>query len=401
MDGARLHSFCKNYFHVEKPKSAAEGLLVTAKIISYATIILPVVFMVLAAISQGLIDRQIKVKRPDEPIDQTVQDIAKNQKIISTPRNSVADVEEDVFSDKTPPLSSEEDVDDVFSDKSPLLSSEEDVDDVVPDKTQSQLIEEEVKDVIIEKPSKVAQPEIVHSQEEINWSKKVLNTIRTELFDESVLELIKLGKEKGFINLKIFGSYHGTLCIELAKYGKFDKWIPILIENGADLSIQDDNDNTALIWTLANANNTTAMTILNLAGEGKYMDFKGMSGNTALHLGVGKGYKFKSKDGQALKHSNLQVIQELIGKKCNLNLQNEEGNTPLHLACARHDHEMIKALLEANADTTIVNKKGQTAQDLLKSTYQDANELMNHTVKVYVLDEEEFVANTDKALALF
>ncbi len=102
MDGIRLNEVCKNYFHIEKPKSAVEGLLLTGKIISYATIILPIVFIALTAISQGLMNRQFRVNSPDAPSEKSVQDIAKNQNIIPALRNSDADVVKDEVSDEIP-----------------------------------------------------------------------------------------------------------------------------------------------------------------------------------------------------------------------------------------------------------------------------------------------------------
>ena len=59
------------------------------------------------------------------------------------------------------------------------------------------------------------------------------------------------------------------------------------------------------------------------------------------------------------------------------NLQNYDGDTPLHLA-ARYEMEyIVKLLLDYNADVNIANKKDETAIDAAKNNrYPHVKELL-------------------------
>ena len=58
------------------------------------------------------------------------------------------------------------------------------------------------------------------------------------------------------------------------------------------------------------------------------------------------------------------IVQLLLYKECNQNVQNNEGDTPLHIACHWQSLGIIKLFLERRCSTNIPNKKGVTAQDI-------------------------------------
>ena len=49
-----------------------------------------------------------------------------------------------------------------------------------------------------------------------------------------------------------------------------------------------------------------------------------------------------------------------------VNLQDECGETPLHVALAAEQEELISILIEAGADTSLKNSEGNSCADLLK-----------------------------------
>ena len=56
-----------------------------------------------------------------------------------------------------------------------------------------------------------------------------------------------------------------------------------------------------------------------------------------------------------------KIVKFLLNKGANVNLQNYDGDTPLHLA-ARYEMEyIVKLLLHYNAGVNIINKKDETA----------------------------------------
>ncbi|XP_063611079.1 26S proteasome non-ATPase regulatory subunit 10-like [Penaeus indicus] len=81
-------------------------------------------------------------------------------------------------------------------------------------------------------------------------------------------------------------------------------------------------------------------------------------GATALHRASSKG--------------NVRVMVRLLQcNMCSVNIQDKEGNTPLHLACEEERLAAVRLLLEHNASTSMVNKAG-------KSPLQMTNTSLRH-----------------------
>jgi len=79
-------------------------------------------------------------------------------------------------------------------------------------------------------------------------------------------------------------------------------------------------------------------------------------GNTLLH--------------DAVSNQKLEMIVYLIDKELQINVKNNDGNTPLHLACMAIDNKgckknIINLLLDNNADNTIKNGKNELPLDLI------------------------------------
>lgn len=71
------------------------------------------------------------------------------------------------------------------------------------------------------------------------------------------------------------------------------------------------------------------------------------NGNTALHV--------------ATKHRNLDVIKFLLVNNVNINSQNNEGDTPLHVATKHWELELINFLITNGANINIKNNEGNSA----------------------------------------
>ncbi len=61
------------------------------------------------------------------------------------------------------------------------------------------------------------------------------------------------------------------------------------------------------------------------------------------------------------------IAQHLLNNGAYVNLRLETGDTALHFACEKKNQKLIKMLIDAGADVTIVNKIGHRAQDLIPS----------------------------------
>ena len=60
----------------------------------------------------------------------------------------------------------------------------------------------------------------------------------------------------------------------------------------------------------------------------------------------------------AIKSNDLYLIKKLISNDHNLNLQDLEGISPLHLSCKINRTEIIKSLIDAGANVFSEDKEG-------------------------------------------
>jgi len=121
--------------------------------------------------------------------------------------------------------------------------------------------------------------------------------------------------------------------------------VKILIRKNADLRKTDYNGKTALHYAVSNNRVKIAdMLILNNAGLDA-VDY--ITGATALYHAALKGH--------------LAIARSLVEHKCQLDIQNVDGDTPLHVACREEWEEVALLLLRSGASTTLRNKANLTA----------------------------------------
>lgn len=152
----------------------------------------------------------------------------------------------------------------------------------------------------------------------------------------------------------------------------------LLIKHGAltDIDAQDEHDNTALM--VASCNNSGVVEIL--LQHGANITLRNDDGYTALTLAASNACPI--------------ITKQLLTAGANINALDKDGNTPLILTCESHRdiiqqfeqqdsdiqkesifinsktkvmhdlQEVVKLLLEHNADITISNNQGQTALDI-------------------------------------
>ncbi|CAG2254340.1 unnamed protein product [Mytilus edulis] len=77
-----------------------------------------------------------------------------------------------------------------------------------------------------------------------------------------------------------------------------------------------------------------------------------MDGNTPLH--------------EAVLNDQTEIATFLIDRGINLNLQNQEGDTVLHIASRQSKHQLVECLLNNRCDPHILNKKGKKPIDVVQ-----------------------------------
>ncbi|MEO0202771.1 MAG: ankyrin repeat domain-containing protein [candidate division WOR-3 bacterium] len=91
--------------------------------------------------------------------------------------------------------------------------------------------------------------------------------------------------------------------------------------------------------------------------KGADINIKNNNGKTPLHIAVENEYE--------------DIVKLLLEKNVDVNIKDNEGNTPLHKAVKNGNYFIIKELLKFGADKNIKNNEGKTPFDLAKELGDD------------------------------
>jgi len=152
--------------------------------------------------------------------------------------------------------------------------------------------------------------------------------------------------------------YGSTALIENARQGyahcSYDDKVQIpvtiakiLIDAGANLNIQDDSGKTALHYTAG-----WQWCRINI--------WPIPMGNRQERLAGAHGDPASPPEQQ-----HDLILQLLIDSGANKNIQDKEGNTPLHHAVKNNNHNALRMLLAAKANTQLKDKDGKTMFDYI------------------------------------
>ena len=118
--------------------------------------------------------------------------------------------------------------------------------------------------------------------------------------------------------------------------------VKFLVEKGADISIKDNQEHKAIDYATANGLRDIIAILISDITE------TNITGDTPLY--------------QACYNEQSEVVKELLkNENVPINSINDEGHTPLVIACIRENTLIANILLEANADPNIALLDGNTA----------------------------------------
>ncbi len=164
-------------------------------------------------------------------------------------------------------------------------------------------------------------------------------------------------KEHKLDNVKSFDAT-GKTALHLAIKEHDLGLIDTIIKAGADVNAQTKFQNTPLHAAIE-AERLDVITLLLKVPEIK-LDLQNVNGNTPLHRVVQKNYK--------------KGVEALLAKGAKINIGDDEDNTPLHFAAHLGYEEIVPMLLKAKADIKAKNKHGNTPFDIAKT--DDIKELL-------------------------
>lgn len=173
---------------------------------------------------------------------------------------------------------------------------------------------------------------------------------------------------KADINIKNTIGYtplHGA-----ARMGNYDV-AQLLIEHGAYVDAKDDSGLTPMHCCAitqkhqAEGNRTLLDNVGRVAQllieHGANVDAKDNSSSTPLHLRL----NCNAANSDAVNEND--IIKLLINGKADVAVQNELGNSILHLAASHGHSSIILQLMQAKADVDATNKNGQTPLEVAKN----------------------------------
>lgn len=248
------------------------------------------------------------------------------------------------------------------------------------------------------------------------------NNVPVDLKNDAGLTPLQLALQSGNVEAaKMLLSFRADVTIKdadgtpplsmIMPQGKAAQLIELLLANNADPSIKDRTGNTALHNAIINGYSSPVLTMLLRAGGKALIDSSNSDGNTALALAVTlKRYEalallasnnanpfIENKNGlssltlafndgrEAVKQltsvypadtrdttgnsflhyavknrASADIIKLLLDWQKNASPKNNEGDTPLHIACTMNLKEQGELLLAANADIFSANARGQS-----------------------------------------
>ena len=145
----------------------------------------------------------------------------------------------------------------------------------------------------------------------------------------------------------------------LLHYAKSKEMVEILMSAGIDWTIQDNEGMTAFAKNFERVYIKTYENIL-IA-----MLKEGVDINAAAYFDEAPVIKIAN--NAATLSANIEQLQFLVKNGADLNIKNSQSYTPLMLAVIKNNIDMVLALLDAGADTSITDNKGRTAKEIGQS----------------------------------
>ncbi|XP_063923686.1 uncharacterized protein LOC135137861 [Zophobas morio] len=195
---------------------------------------------------------------------------------------------------------------------------------------------------------------------------------------DAELELLENIEAAEDINKKCNG---GLTALQVASHFGASGVAKILLKKEADLYVTDEENNTLLHYaSLSLEDNEDVIKLL--IEKGINVDAQELNGTTALHLACQTGnykntkmlldseasiYIVDEKGNNPLHYaskstkSNPDIIKLLLEKGMDVDAQNVNGATALHIACGHSNYDVAKVLLDFGASIDTVDKHDKNA----------------------------------------
>lgn len=197
-------------------------------------------------------------------------------------------------------------------------------------------------------------------------------------------------------NLPSTNHFHSPLT-SAAAANDIDTVVKLLQQPDTNVNWQGIWGNTALHWAIANTNTKMASLLLNQA-PAIDVNIQDDAGKTALHMAIAKGlYHF---DDTGRNEPPQMVNIETLIKKTNLTIQDNFGNTPLHIAVIRRDIPVIELLLQYDANLEVKNNEDKKPFQMIDMTFNEADRFLTDYIIVITLNQALWTGNEERTREL-
>ena len=172
----------------------------------------------------------------------------------------------------------------------------------------------------------------------------------------------------------------GDTALHLAcKYGRLELISVLITEHQTDVNVTNHNGQTPLMHAVSEGHDEVVGVLLYRFGA--VAAVRRFDGCTALHLAVRQAHvpivemllRYEMKDADGRKQGN-------VSSRRLANIQNQQGETPLHGAARCANMKLLRLLLSHGADCKVTNKAGRTGLQLAIADKLDVAvyELLHH-----------------------
>ena len=191
----------------------------------------------------------------------------------------------------------------------------------------------------------------------VGWGRK---TLLMHASERRQTELVKLLIENN-ADLNIQDNYGETALIYNAKRGQTEI-VKLLIDNNADLNIKANYGETALMRAARMGRTETVKLLIENKAD---LNITDKAGRTALIY--------------ASMYEHIEIVKLLIENKADLNITNSLGETALMHATGMGRTETVKLLIENKADPNITTNRGETA--LMRAAEKKGKDIFRLLIK--------------------
>ncbi len=208
---------------------------------------------------------------------------------------------------------------------------------------------------------------------------KVIKKARKVIGNIKMRQKIKDGK----LDMKQVDEQGRTLLMN----AKTPKQVEMLLQQGIDVKARDANGKTALMYAAERGDKKSVQLLLKSSAEINAVD---ANGNSALHYAAAQG--------------NTKTLESLVDAGANVNAQNNSGKTALMFVAGRNyfvaasQENAIDLLLNADADTALVDKSGKKAADCYNAENCDNGQ--KYLKKLSATKEDMLREKTKKTMSL-